>query len=101
MNDALRIITGPFALESGTFALLVIVLLTGAVRRERAGRTPAMVTLVGLAALSVLAFIKLAGSSAFGGMFVQDELAIFAKRLFLVSAFLSVDRKSTRLNSSH
>ena len=90
MNDALRIITGPFALESGTFALLVIVLLTGAVRRERAGRTPAMVTLVGLAALSVLAFIKLAGSSAFGGMFVQDELAIFAKRLFLVSAFLSV-----------
>ena len=56
------------------------------------GRTLATVavTLLGLAALCVLAFIKSAGSSAFGGMFVLDDLAIFAKRLFLVSAFLSV-----------
>jgi NADH-quinone oxidoreductase subunit N len=90
MNDTLRVITGPFALETGTFALLVIVLLAGAIARDRAGRTPAMITLAGLAVLSVLAFIKSAGSSAFGGMFVQDALAIFAKRLFLVSAFLSV-----------
>lgn len=90
MDDTLRTITGPFAIEAGTFALLVVVLLAGVFAGERAGRVPAHLTLVGLGMLSVLAFIKTAGSSAFGGMFVLDALAVFVKRLFLVSAFLSV-----------
>jgi NADH-quinone oxidoreductase subunit N len=99
MDQAMATIVGPFALEAGVFALLVLVVATGLVRRERAGRAPAMVTLAGLAALTVVAFVTSSGTSAFDGMFVVDELAIFAKRLFLVSAALSV-LAGLSLNSS-
>jgi NADH-quinone oxidoreductase subunit N len=83
-------LSGPLALEGGVFGLLVVVLVIGLVARGEAGRMAAGVTLTGLIGLCVIAFTMKSGSSALGGTFVVDDLAVFAKRLFLVSAALSV-----------
>jgi hypothetical protein len=53
MDTVIRVVTGPLALEAGTFAVMVVVLGVGLVRRGRAGRAPAKVALAGLVALSV------------------------------------------------
>ena len=90
MTDLLRTLTGPLAAESGVFALLVVVLIVGLINRRAAGKTPAMLTLLGLTAITIIAFRAEPGASAFGGTFVVDDLALFSKRLFLVSAVLSV-----------
>jgi NADH-quinone oxidoreductase subunit N len=81
---------GPMALEAGLFALLVIVLVSGLAQAGRSGRLPGVIALVGLVALTVYAFTMRSGSSALDGTFVVDDLALIAKRLFLVSASLSV-----------
>jgi len=90
MSLVFSTLSGPLALESGVFGLLVIVLIVGLVMRGGAGRIPGAVALGGLVLLTVASFIMKAGSSALDGTFVVDDLALFAKRLFLVSAALSV-----------
>ena len=90
MDTIFQTMTGPLALEAGVFALLVAVLGLGLFWREQAERTPGAVTLAGLIGLSIAAFLAEPGASAFGGTYVVDDLALFAKRLFLVSAALSV-----------
>jgi NADH-quinone oxidoreductase subunit N len=90
IQTLVRTIAGPLALEAGTFALLVLVLVVGLVRRGQSGRIAGVVALAGLVGLSIAAFVARPGSSALGGTFVVDDLALFAKRLFLVSAALSV-----------
>ena len=91
----------PLAIELALFALAVLVLLTG-IARPYAGRAPvtaatggspgpsAWMTLAGLAAIFGLTCFAAEGGSILRGSFVQDGLAIFAKRLFIASAALSV-----------
>jgi NADH-quinone oxidoreductase subunit N len=91
----------PLAIELALFALAVVVLLAG-IARPYAGRAPvtaatggppgpaAWITLAGLAAIFGLTFFAAEGGSILRGSFVQDGLAIFAKRLFIASAALSV-----------
>ncbi len=79
----------PLVLELGVFALVVVTLVLGMFGR-RGGRAPGWVAFVGLVVLGIAAFVAEPGGSAFGGSFVVDELALFAKRLFLVSAAISV-----------
>jgi NADH-quinone oxidoreductase subunit N len=90
MDALLQALAGPMALEAGVFALLVVVLGIGLARPGRSSRAAGWVALLGLAALAAWSFAIQSGASALGGTFVQDDLAIFAKRLFLVSAALSV-----------
>ncbi|OFW35634.1 MAG: hypothetical protein A3F70_19510 [Acidobacteria bacterium RIFCSPLOWO2_12_FULL_67_14] len=89
--------------ELALFALAVLVLLMGAVggvgrvpltegSSGPADRRPAAgwLTLAGLVATFALTFAVPEGTSLLNGSFVQDGLSLFATRLFLGSAALSV-----------
>jgi NADH-quinone oxidoreductase subunit N len=84
-------------LEIGLGALLLVVFVLGLVRRpERPDRLVGWVTLLGLLSLLGVAFATVAEppgalrpSAALSG-FVLDPLALFAKRLFLAAAAISV-----------
>lgn len=82
--------SNPLVLEGGLFGLLLAVLILGLVRRQRDDTLAGWVTFAGLAGLSVAAWFAAPGRTLLDGSFVLDELSIFAKRLFLVSAALSV-----------
>jgi NADH-quinone oxidoreductase subunit N len=83
------LVTGALALESAVFGLLLIVVVLGIATRGGAGRAIGWLAFAGLTAITAGAFATDAGASAFGGGFVVDELALFAKRLFLSSAAVS------------
>jgi NADH-quinone oxidoreductase subunit N len=89
-------LTLPLVPEVALFALSVLVLLLGLMRNparpveEGGGRLFGWLTLVGLLGVFGLTFGSEPGGSLFGGAFVQDGLAIFAKRLVLAAAALSV-----------
>src|SRR4051812_16435926 len=70
--------------------LIFTVLLLGLFRPAVADRRCGWVTLLGLAGLAAWSFVASPGQSLFGGAFVVDPLALFAQRLFLVSAAVSV-----------
>jgi NADH-quinone oxidoreductase subunit N len=78
------------SLELALGGLIFVVLLLGLFRPSRADRRCGWVSLAGLIALSVWACLLQPGGSLFGGSFALDPLALFAKRLFLVSAAVSV-----------
>ena len=81
---------GPMTLEIGLGALMLVVLLTGIFRPATPDRRAGWVALLGLLALVIVAFATAPGGALFGGSYVVDALALFAKRLFLVSAAISV-----------
>jgi NADH-quinone oxidoreductase subunit N len=83
-------LSGPLGLELGAGALLVVVLLLGLFRPATPDRRCGWVALLGLVALSAWAFTLQPGGSLFGGAYTLDPLALFAQRLFLVSAAVSV-----------
>ncbi len=86
----------PLVPELALFALSVLVLLLGLMRNPAApvgegrGRVFGWVTFIGLLVVLGLTFASEEGRSLFNGTFVQDGLAIFAKRLVLAAAALSV-----------
>lgn len=80
----------PLALEAVLAGLWLLVLLTGLVRRGATDRVSGWLTLAGLSVLSVMAWYAEPGRVMLDGTVVLDELAVFLKRLFLVSAALSV-----------
>ena len=71
-------------------ALIVLVLLAGLFRPAVPDRRTGWLSLAGLVALSAWAFALPDGESLFAGAFVVDPLTVFAWRLFLVSAAVSV-----------
>jgi NADH-quinone oxidoreductase subunit N len=83
-------LAGPLGLELSLGALLVLVLALGLFRPASPDRRCGWVTLLGLISLSAWAFTLQPGGSLFGGAYRLDALALFAQRLFLVSAALSV-----------
>lgn len=90
MTAFAELVSRPLALELGLFGLLVLVFVTGLTGTGRTSRLPGWLTLGGLALLALAAGMASAGGTAFGGTFVQDDLSLFVKTLFLVSAALSV-----------
>jgi NADH-quinone oxidoreductase subunit N len=80
----------PLLPEIATFALAVLVLIVGLVRQRDPGGVIGWITFVGLIAIFVLTCFAEEGRSLLGGTFVQDALAIFAKRLFLAATALSL-----------
>jgi NADH-quinone oxidoreductase subunit N len=83
-------LAGPIGMELALGGLLVFVLLLGFFRPTTADRRCGWVTLIGLLALSAWAFMLRPGGSLFDGAYRLDPLALFAQRLFLVSAAISV-----------
>jgi NADH-quinone oxidoreductase subunit N len=83
-------LTGPLGVELALGTLLVLVLLLGLFRPATPDRRCGWVSLAGLIGLSAWAFTLEPGATLFGGAFSLDPLALFAQRLFLVSAAVSV-----------
>lgn len=81
---------GPLSLEVGLGALMLVILLLGLSRPAVADRRSGWVALAGLLALTAMSFAASPGGAWFGGSYVVDGLALFARRLFLVSAAISV-----------
>ena len=81
---------GPMSLELGLGLLMLAVLLTGIFRPATPDRRAGWISLIGLLVLVAASFMATPGGTLFGGIFVVDALALFAKRLFLVSAAISV-----------
>ena len=90
----------PVAPELALFALAVVVLLVGAIGRGAAGHGVAWLSLAGLLFTFALTFVVPEGASLLRGSFVQDGLALFAKRLFLASAALSLLGSLTMLHEN-
>ncbi|HET9362192.1 MAG TPA: NADH-quinone oxidoreductase subunit N, partial [Vicinamibacterales bacterium] len=80
----------PLVLEGATFALAVLALIAGLVRKGDSGRRIGWMTFIGLLIVLGLTWVAEEGASLFEGAFVQDGLALFAKRLVLAAAALSV-----------
>ena len=79
-----------WSLSSRSLALAVVVLLVGLVRAGRSAVEPSAGSRSSVSrGLRPDVFAE-EGRSLLGGTFVQDGLAIFAKRLFLASAALSL-----------
>ena len=82
--------TGGMALEGGLAVLTLLVFVVGLSWRGQDKRQLGVLVAIGLAVLLWMGFRAEPGAVLFGGTFVQDELAIFAKRLFLLATILGV-----------
>jgi NADH-quinone oxidoreductase subunit N len=80
----------PFALEIGLGVLLLVVFVAGLLARGEDRRGIAGLATAGVLVLAVGSMLVAPAGSALGGMFVQDGLAVFAKRLFLVATFIGL-----------
>jgi NADH-quinone oxidoreductase subunit N len=80
----------PFVLELGTGALMLLVFAVGLFGPTRDRRLVGIVATAGVLALGVLAMVLVPSGAALGGMFVQDGLAIFVKRVFLAATFIGL-----------
>ncbi len=83
-------LTTPFGLEIGLGILMLIVLFMGLFRPSTPNRSTGWVTVIGLLLLTGIALATPPGGRLFAGSYQVDALAIIAKRLFLVSAAISV-----------
>src|SRR4029453_7729869 len=77
---------GGMGLELGLALLILLVFFTGLLTRGEDKRRVGVLAAVGL----VVPFRAEPGAVLFDGTFVQDELAIFSKRLFLLATVLGV-----------
>jgi NADH-quinone oxidoreductase subunit N len=80
----------PFALEAGLGLLLLVVFGAGLLARGDDRRGIAWIATLGVLVLAVASLLVQPAGSALGGMFVQDGLAIFAKRVFLTATFIGL-----------
>ena len=77
-------------LELGVAGLIVAVLFVGLFGPREDTRRTGVVAALGLVVLLGLALRAEPGGVLLGGSFVQDELAVFAKRLFLLATVIGV-----------
>ena len=80
----------PLVLEGALFALAVLVLIVGLIRQGDPEQYTGWLTFVGLVGVLTLSCGAHEGQSLFAGAFVQDSLALFAKRLFLFASAVSL-----------
>ena len=81
---------GGMALEIGLALLILLIFGTGLLTRGEDKRRVGVLAAIGLVVLLGMSWRAEPGAVLFGGTFVQDELAIFSKRLFLVATLLGV-----------
>jgi NADH-quinone oxidoreductase subunit N len=80
----------PLVLEVGLAVLMVVIFFAGVFARGEDRRRVGVICAIGLVVLFGIAWRTEPGVPLFGGSFVQDELAIFAKRLFLLATVICV-----------
>ena len=80
----------PLVPELALFALAVLVLMVGLITQGNAHQRIGWITLLGLGGVLGLTFLARVDGALFNQSFVQDSLALFAKRLFLVATIISV-----------
>ena len=77
-------------LELGLGVLMLIVFVASLVARGTDRRWIAWIATLGIVALGILSAVVKPTAPTLFGMFVQDPLAIFAKRLFLAATFIGL-----------
>ena len=77
-------------LELGLGVLMLIVFVASLIARGTDRRWIAWVATLGIVALGILSAVVKPTAPTLFGMFVQDALAIFAKRLFLAATFIGL-----------
>jgi NADH-quinone oxidoreductase subunit N len=77
-------------LELGLGVLMLIVFVASLVARGTDRRWIAWIATLGIVALGILSAVVKPTAPTLFGMFVQDALAIFAKRLFLAATFIGL-----------
>ena len=80
----------PLVLEVGLGVLVLLVFFVGLFTPGEDRRRVGVLTAIGLVILFGLSWRSEAGGELFHGTFVQDELALFAKRLFLLATLIGV-----------
>ncbi len=80
----------PLVLEAGLGVLMIVIFFVGVWSRGEDRRRVGVIGAAGLVVLFGVAWRSEPGVALFGGSFVQDELAIFAKRLFLLASVIGV-----------
>jgi NADH-quinone oxidoreductase subunit N len=81
---------GPLVLELGLGLLMLLVFFDGLFMPSPDKRRVGVLAGIGLVLLFGLSWRVEAGAELFGGAFVQDELALFAKRLFILATLIGV-----------
>ena len=79
-------IAAPYLLELGVGALMLAVFVVGVLGRRPVG----ILATAGVFVLTAAALALAPSGSALGGMFVQDGLAIFVKRVFLAATAIGL-----------
>jgi NADH-quinone oxidoreductase subunit N len=82
--------SSPLVLEVGLGILMLVVFVSGLVTRGEDRRRVGVIAAVGLLVLFALAWRAEPGAGLAGGLFVQDELAVFAKRLLILATIIGV-----------
>jgi NADH-quinone oxidoreductase subunit N len=77
-------------LEIGLGALLLLVFVANLALRDRDRRAIGWIASGGVLVLAVTSFLVMPSPPVLRGMFVQDGLALFAKRLFLAATFVGL-----------
>ena len=80
----------PLGLEVALLGVMVAVFFVGLFGPRDDARRVGVLAVVGLLVLLGIALRTEPGPTLFGGSFVQDELALFAKRLFLVATIVGI-----------
>jgi len=81
---------GPLVLELGLGVLMLLVFFVGLFMPSEDKRRVGVLAGIGLVVLFGLSWRVEAGAELFRGAFVQDELALFAKRLFILATLIGV-----------
>jgi NADH-quinone oxidoreductase subunit N len=79
-----------FALELGLAFLLLVVFLAGLLSPGQGRRGAGPIAALGTLGLLLGSFVLEPGGGLFGGAFVLDGLALFAKQLFLLATFIAI-----------
>ena len=82
--------TAPFVLELGLGLLLLMVFGATLLARGEDRRAIGLLAAGGVLVLGLASALVRPAGPALGGMFVQDGLALFAKRLFLLATFIGL-----------
>ena len=88
--SSLPVLGSPLVLEVGLVLLIAVIFFTGLLSRREDKRRVGVVAVVGLVALFGVAWRSEPGGEIFQGTFVQDDLALFAKRLFLLATIIGI-----------